>query len=122
MSIPKTVEVAYKVKAYAEDDVMEVTRILDLSNLSEDDIMSYALDSIIILSQASDRRNATKKEGAIPIRATGTFKVNKSGSRGTVSAEAKLVKALGKETAELAITKFGSAEAALEALKALIKE
>lgn len=122
MNIPKTVEVSYKVRAYAEDDVMEVSRILDLSQLSEDDIMSYALDSIIILSQASDRRNATKKDNAIPIRTTGTFVVNKPGSRGTVSAESRLVKALGKDTAELAITKFGSAEAALDALKALIKE
>lgn len=122
MNIPKTIEVAYKVRVDREDEPMDVTRTLDMSELSEDDIMSYALDSIIILSQAKDRRDATKKDNPIPIRATGTFKVGKPGIKATVSAEAKLVKALGKDVAEKAVAKYGSAEAALEALKALITE
>lgn len=122
MNIPKTIEVGYKVRVDREDEPMDVTRTLDMSNLSEEDIMSYALDSIIILSQAKDRRDATKKEGAIPIRLTGTFVVGKPGFKTVMSAQAKLTKALGKDVADKAIAKYGSAEAALDAMKALIGE
>ena len=122
MNIPKTIEVGYKVRIDREDEPMDVVRTLDMSNLSVEDIMSYALDSIIILSQAKDRRDAVKKENAVPIRLTGTFVVGKPGFKTVMSAKAKLEKALGKDVAEKAIAKYETAEKALEAMKALIGE
>ena len=96
MNIPMTIEVAYKVRVDREDEPMEVTRTLDMSNLSEDDIMSYALDSIIILSQAKDRRDAVKKEDAIPIQLTATFKVGKPGMKNVGSAKETILRKASK--------------------------
>jgi hypothetical protein len=122
MNIPKMIEVGYKVRCDREDKPLDVVRTLDMSNLSEEDIMSYALDSIIILSQAKDRRDAVKKENPVPIRLAGTFVVGKPGFKTVMSAKGKIEKALGKDVAEKAIAKYGSAEAALNAMKALIGE
>lgn len=116
MNIPEKIEVVYKVRATKDDDVLEVKRLLDMTKVSEDDILSYALDSIIILSQAQDRRNALKKDGDGTIPDEGVYVVPKPGTRTVASAYSRLVKAFGQTKADAAVAKFGSAEKAIEAL------
>lgn len=124
MNRPEKVEVVYKARVTKDDDQVEVSRTLDMSQLTDEDILSYALDSIIILSQAADRRNALKKDekgkisGEIPT--TGTYLVPRPGQRATADPMSKLVKVLGKERAEAAVAKHGSAERVIEIMKDLI--
>jgi len=120
MAHPEKIEVTYKVKATKDDDTSEVTRTLDMSKLSDDDILSYALDSIIILSQAQDRRNALKKDGDGSIKDTAVYVVPKPGQRTIADPMTKLVKLIGKEKADAAVAKHGSAEKVLDIIKSLI--
>lgn len=122
MNIPQKIEDTYNVRVSRDDEPVTVTRIYDMSNLTEDDVMSYALDSIRILCQGKDRRDALKKDSDGTIKDNATYVVPRPGSRTIATAESRLVKAFGKEKAEKAIEKFGSAEEALEALKSFLED
>jgi hypothetical protein len=123
MNIPKMIEVSYKVRVSKDDESEDVVRLLDLTDLTDDDILSYALDSIIILSQAKDRRDAMRKDGDGIIPVSATFKVGRPGQKNAgASAEAKLKKVFGEEKTAKLIEKYETAEKALEAVKALVDD
>ena len=96
---------------------------LDFSGLNEEDILEMATDSAVIKWQASARRAAMKKEGAIPIPESATYIVPKPGTRanGTVSDEAALARIVGAEKAkELIAAAGGDAKKAFEKIRALL--
>ena len=118
IDFPKRMEVSYNVKATKDDDATAVTRVLDFSQCTADEIIGLVLDSAIILSQAQDRRDMLSKTGNGQPKA-GDYVVRLKG-RKTMSAYDRLVKAFGKANADKAVEKFGTAEEALKALAALI--
>jgi hypothetical protein len=95
----------------------EVTKLrLDLTQLNWEDVLEYALGALVIKRQGSYR-----KDGSVPFE--DSWVVPKPGVRGTsvqMDAQAALVKGFGLEKAQALVRKFGSAEAAFEALKALL--
>lgn len=102
-------------KMYAEGDAIQTTLTLDFSGLSIDDIYEVAAKAAVVTWQS----NARSKK-SIPTVAE--YKVPKPGTRSvaTLDHAAALVKAIGADMAYKAMQKFGSAEAACEALKALV--
>jgi hypothetical protein len=92
-----------KTRVIAEGEQIETALTIDLCNLTEQDIMAYAIDSLTIKWQALARKGSV-----VPTEAT--YIPNKPGTRNTTGVDitpAKLIK------------RFGSIEKAIEALSAL---
>jgi hypothetical protein len=88
---------------------------VDTSNLSEEQVREYAAMKAVVPWQSLIR---SKKE----IPTVATYVISAVGTRASqpIDHAAALVKALGADRAYKAVQKCGSAEAACEALKALI--
>lgn len=93
---------------------------LDLNGLTDADIREYAYDAMVIKWQSAARRNATKNGVKIPTETT--YIVPKPGVRGavTLTADKMLLQMFGLEKSLVLIEKYGTAEKAIEAVKALM--
>ena len=91
-------------KMFAEDDAKQTELTIDFSGLTPEDIMEVAAQAAVVKWQGNARRG---KE----IPATATYTVPKPGTRGTVVVA----------TPEALVAKYGSVDAAIEALKSLMK-
>lgn len=92
---------------------------IDLGLLTIEDIVDYAIDSIVIKAQNIWRRNYINY--STPIPATYTYIVPKPGTRSAAqSPEELLFTMFGHEVASNLITKHGSASAALAFVKDII--
>ena len=102
-------------KMYAEDDAVLTTLTLDFSGLTIEEVYEVATKAAVVTWQS----NARSKKVIPP---TAEYKVPRPGTRSVAVFDhaAALVKALGPDMAYKAMQKFGSAEAACEALKALV--
>lgn len=78
-------EIACNTSAYQDGPAVRTNLTLDFSGVTKDDLVEYAIDSLVIKWQASARRAANKKENAIPIPKTATYLVPKPGVRVAVT-------------------------------------
>ena len=85
----KKVTITCETRRFAEDDKVQTSLTLDFTNLSDEDILQYAIDAATIKWQGAQRR---KKEGAIPT--SDVYVVPKPGTRAT--GEVSLDKAFEK--------------------------
>uniref|UniRef100_A0A6M3KQQ5 Uncharacterized protein n=1 Tax=viral metagenome TaxID=1070528 RepID=A0A6M3KQQ5_9ZZZZ len=106
-------------KRFEGDDAVKTSLTLDMSGVTETDLVEYAIDALIIKWQASIRR---KKDVEVPTVAT--YKVPKPGTRAAavMSPFEMLVIQFGQERADWMVAKFGSAEDAVEALQKQLDE
>lgn len=106
-------------KRFEGDDAVRTSLTLDMSNVTEKDLVEYAVDALVIKWQASKRRSKT---ATIP--ATATYIVPKPGTRAsaTLTAEQHLVQLFGAEKAAILIAERGSAEKVVEAMKEMFPE
>ena len=123
VEVPVLFTTTYAVRMDREDVPVEVERTFDFSELTPEGLLALAMKSIVIDSQAADRRNATKKgsDGTIPLKQT--VVVKNPGTRGATpeSVEKKLTRLLGKEKADkLLALHDGDANKALAAIEALL--
>lgn len=123
IEVPVRFTTTYNVKMDREDVPVEVERTFDFSELTPEGLLALAMKSIVIDSQAADRRNATKKgsDGTIPLKQT--VVVKNPGTRASTpeSVEKKLTRLLGKEKADkLLALHDGDANKALAAIEALL--
>lgn len=111
--------VVYPRTRLSKEQPQVLTRLtFDLSQLSWDDVLTYAIARVTI--QWQDKKRAkqldipTEEEVVVP----------KPGTRGAVTfdAQAALVKGFGLEMAKRLVKKHGSAEAAFAAVAALLDE
>lgn len=106
----KKVTVSCKTKMFEGADAVETELTLDFSGLSDEDVLSMAVDSAVIKWQSAARRAALK---AIPIPKVATYIVPKPGTRATGEVStAKAVKTLLRKAG-------GDVAAAMEMLKAM---
>lgn len=106
-------------KRFEGDDAVRTALTLDMSNVTEKDLVEYAVDALVIKWQASIRR---KKDAKVPV--TATYIVPKPGTRAVakLTAEQLLVEQYGREKANWLIAKCGTAEEAVAMLKKHIEE
>jgi hypothetical protein len=109
MDFEKIHVVMLKTKRFEDDDVVETELTLDYSNCTIEDLLAKAIKSDKISWQASFRN---KKADNISIPTKATYVVPKVGTRAVKQVEA---------TPEAIIAKFGSVDAAIQALEALRK-
>ena len=105
-----------RIRAGAAQVRTELT--VDASSLSEAGMVAYMVDAAVIKWQAAMRR-----AGNIPT--TATFVVPEPGTRTggfAVTPLKALVTTFGQERADKMVAKFGSPEAACEAMRALMDE
>ena len=105
-------------RRFEGDDAVKTKLTLDMSGVSEAELVEYAIDALIIKWQASIRR---KKGESVPTEAT--YKVPKPGTRAaaTMTPFEMLTSIFGKEKALELVTKAGSVEKAVEVLKGFIE-
>lgn len=104
-----------------DHDAVKTALTLDLSQVTTEDLIEYAIDAIVIKWQGMVRRS--KSITVVPTEAT--YVVPKPGTRATgeVSAYQALVKVLGAEGAARLVAKHdGDATKALAAVKAAMGE
>ena len=101
-------------KRFEGDDATKTKLTLDMSNVSETELVEYAVDALVIKWQASIRR---KKGEVVPTEAT--YKVPKPGTRAaaTLSPFEMLTSIFGKDKALQLVNEYGSVENVVEALK-----
>jgi hypothetical protein len=106
-------------KRFEGDDAVRTELTLDMSGVTAEELVEYAIDALIIKFQASIRR---KKDANVPTKAT--YRVPKPGTRATATLSPfdMLVKQFGMDRANWAVAKFGTAEAAVEALQKVLDE
>ena len=96
-------------KRFEGDDAVKTKLTLDMSNVSEAELVEYAIDALVIKWQASVRR---KKDAKVPTEAT--YNVPKPGTRAAaVMSDEDMLKAL--------IKKYGPV-GAIEALQEKVNE
>ena len=79
-------------KPYEGAEAVETELTLDCSALSQRDFIEYALRSLVISWQSTARRNALKKENAVPIPAKATVVVEKPGVRKQMDMDSLIAK------------------------------
>ena len=79
-------------RAYADADPVQTELTLDCSSLTQRDFIEYALRSLVISWQSMARRNALKKENAVPIPAKATVVVEKPGVRKQMDMDSLITK------------------------------
>lgn len=91
-------------KRFEGDDAVKTALTLDFSNVSEKDLVEYAIDSLVIKWQNAIRR---KKDAAVPTKAT--YLVPKPGTRAAqaMSKLDMLYSLFGKEKVIALINKAG---------------
>jgi hypothetical protein len=101
-------------KRFEGDDAVRTTLTLDMSGVTETELVEYAVDALIIKWQASIRR---KKDVKVPAEAT--YKVPKPGTRATPTlSPLDMLKAqFGEERAAWLVAKYGTVEDAVEVLQ-----
>ena len=105
-------------KRFEGDDAVKTKLTLDMSGVTAEDLIEYAVDALVIKWQASIRR---KKDADVPSEAT--YKVPKPGVRAAAQMTpfAMLTNIFGKEKALELVNKAGSVEKAMEVLKGFIE-
>uniref|UniRef100_A0A6M3JB08 Tail assembly chaperone n=1 Tax=viral metagenome TaxID=1070528 RepID=A0A6M3JB08_9ZZZZ len=103
-------------KQFAGDDAVSTELTIDLSNLTEADVLEYAVQTLVIRWQGSARK-------AKSIPATATYTAPKPGTKGTgiITRTALLNKLFGAKAPAL-IAKYGDVDKAYEAVKAFIDD
>ena len=92
-------------RRFAGDDAVKTKLTLDMSGVTKDDLIEYAIDSLVIKWQTSIRK---KKNASVPSEAT--YKVPKPGTRAAAEmSDEEMLMALAK--------KFGSVEKVEEELR-----
>jgi hypothetical protein len=107
-------------KRFEGDDAVRTRLTLDFADVTEKDLVEYAIDALVIKWQSSIRR---KKDEKVPTEAT--YKVPKPGTRAaatTTPFDALCIIAGSKELALKLVNKAGSVEKALALFKAIIDE
>jgi len=107
-------EVFCSTKRFEGDDAVKTKLTLDMSGVSETELVEYAVDALIIKWQSSVRR---KKNESVPT--TATYKVPKPGTRAAavVTPFEMLTSIFGKEKALQLVNEYGTVEKVVEALK-----
>lgn len=108
-------------RRFEGDDAVKTKLTLDFQNVSETDLIEYAIDALVIKWQGAIRR---KKDAKVPSEAT--YLVPKPGTRAAAQMLPfdALVMACGgnKELALSVVNKAGSVEKALELFKAVLED
>lgn len=115
-------EVFCNTALYKDGPATRTKLTLDFSGVTKDDLVEYAIDSLVIKWQGSARRLGTKKENPVAIPKEATYLVPKPGSRAVAQMTPfeMLSGVFGKEKALDLVNKAGgNVEAVLEKLKAL---
>jgi hypothetical protein len=104
-----------KTKVIAEGEQIETTLTIDLCNLTEQDIIAYAIDSLTIKWQTLARKGSI-----VPTEAT--YIPNKPGTRlvKTVNSLDVLKKLFDMNQVYALLKKYGDADKAVAAIKPLI--
>ena len=80
-------------KRFEGDDAVKTTLTLDMSGVTEKELVEYAVDALIIKWQSSIRRKKSEK-----VPTTATYKVPKPGTRAaTVMSDEEMFAALAKK-------------------------
>lgn len=79
-------------RAYADADPVQTELTLDCNSLTQRDFIEYALRSLVISWQSTARRNALKKENAVPIPTKATVVVEKPGVRKQMDMDSLIAK------------------------------
>ena len=119
-TMEQKITATFSVRLDKEDDQTQVTRTFDLKLLTVDDLIEFAMKTIIIDEQARIRRNAQSVKDIVLVK---TVDVAKPGTRmiSTQRTIKLLTKLVGDDMALKMEKKFGSAEKALEHAKVLIQ-
>lgn len=121
----KNREVVCDTSVYKDGPKTRTNLTLDFSGVTKDDLVEYAIDSLVIKWQAGARRAALKAENAVPIPTKATYKVPKPGTRATVTMTPfeMLCGVFGKEKVLALVNKAGGdIDSVIEQFKALIEE
>jgi len=104
-------------KRFDGDDAVKTTLTLDMSGVTETELVEYAVDALVIKWQSSIRR---KKGVDVPTIAT--YKVPKPGTRAasTMSPFQMLETQFGHERAIWMVNKYGTVELAVAAVQELL--
>lgn len=107
-------------KRFEGDDAVQTKLTLDFSNVSESELIEYAIDALVIKWQSAARRAGNKKDNAVPIPKVATYVVPKPGTRatGAISDRDALVRVVGESAATMLIEAAGGdAKRAFEEIK-----
>lgn len=108
-------------RRFEGDDVTKTKLTLDFSQVTETELIEYAIDALVIKWQGAIRR---KKDAKVPSEAT--YKVPKPGTRAAAQMLPfdALVMACGgnRELATSVVNKAGSVEKALELFKSVLED
>ena len=109
-------------RAYQDGDQTRTKLTLDFSGVTKDDLVEYAVDSLVIKWQSAARRAALKKENAVAIPGEATYVVPKPGTRAsapTLTPYQALELVFGKEKM---LTLVNAANGNVESVIAKFKE
>jgi hypothetical protein len=107
-------------KRFEGDDAVRTELTLDFANVTEADLVDYAIDALVIKWQSGQRR---KKADGAPVPMKATYMVPKPGSRAvaTLTPYQMVEQLFGKEKAlELVNQSGGNIDAVVAMLKGLI--